>query len=83
VAAKRLLGARGVTYDEVDVSGDSDARQWLREVTRRRTVPQVFVNDRAIGGYEELVALDRSGELRRLLGEGVDEARDVPQGDRT
>lgn len=83
VAAKRLLGARGVPYEEVDVSGDSGARQWLREVTRRPTVPQIFVHDRAIGGYQELAALDRSGELRCLLAEGVDQSSDVPQGDRT
>jgi glutaredoxin 3 len=67
VAAKRLLGARGVAYEEVDVTGNAGARAWLLEATRRRTVPQIFVGDRPIGGYRELAALDRSGELRRLV----------------
>jgi len=66
-AAKRLLGARGVPYEEVDVSGDDAKRAWLLETTRRRTVPQIFIHGRAIGGYEELAALDRSGELKQLL----------------
>ena len=68
VAAKRLLGARGVRYEEVDVTGNAGARAWLLEATRRRTVPQIFVHDRAIGGYEELAALDRSGDLASVLG---------------
>ncbi len=67
MAAKRLLGARGVAYEEVDVTGNASARAWLLETTRRRTVPQIFVGDRPIGGYRELAALDRSGELRKLV----------------
>ena len=41
VAAKRLLAARGVTYDEVDVTGDDAKRTWLAETTGRKTVPQL------------------------------------------
>ena len=57
VAAKRLLEREGFSYEEVDVSGDSEKRAWLVEVTGRRTVPQVFITGDPIGGYTELRAL--------------------------
>ncbi len=63
VAAKSLLGARGIPYEEVDVTGDDATRAWLVETTRRRTVPQIFIRGEAIGGYDELAALDRAGRL--------------------
>jgi glutaredoxin 3 len=66
-AAKRLLGARGVVYEEIDVTRDDAARAWLVEATGQRTVPQIFIGGEAIGGYEELAALDRSGRLRAML----------------
>jgi glutaredoxin 3 len=66
-AAKRLLRARAVAYEEVDVSGDAAMRARLVELTGRKTVPQIFVDGRPIGGYEELVALDRSGHLIATL----------------
>jgi glutaredoxin 3 len=63
IAAKHLLGARGIAYEEVDVTGDAEARAWLAKVTDRKTVPQIFIGSHPIGGYKELVALDRSGQL--------------------
>jgi glutaredoxin 3 len=52
----------------VDVSGDDDARERLIEQSNgRRTVPQIFVGDVHVGGYTDLVALDRDGKLRPLL----------------
>lgn len=68
-AARRLLSARGIQYDAIDVSHDPDTRRWLVGATGQSTVPQIFIDDRSIGGYTELAALDRSGELRRLVGE--------------
>jgi len=68
VAAKRLLAARGIPYEEIDVSRDDAKRAWLVETTGRRTVPQIFIGDESIGGYEELAALDRSGQLATKLG---------------
>jgi glutaredoxin 3 len=67
VAAKRLLSARGVPFQEVDVTGDDAKRAWLVEATGRRTVPQIFIGGEAIGGYDELAALDGSGELAEKL----------------
>jgi glutaredoxin 3 len=68
IAAKRLLKARGVSYEEIDVTGDDAQRAWLVEATGRRTVPQIFIGDEAIGGFDELSALDQAGRLKAMLG---------------
>lgn len=61
VMAARLLSSHGVPFREVDVSGDMERRRWLMRVTGQRTVPQIFVGERSIGGYRELAALLRQG----------------------
>jgi glutaredoxin 3 len=71
VAAKRLLGQRGIAYREVDVSGDDAKRMWLLETTKRRTVPQIFIGDSPIGGFDDLAAMDRSGELAKRMAAGA------------
>ena len=65
--AKSLLERRGIAYDEVDVSNDADKRAWLVSTTKRRTVPQIFIGDTHVGGYDDLAALDRAGRLDALL----------------
>ncbi len=67
IAAKRLLAARNVPYKEIDVSTDPAKRAWLVESTGQRTVPQIFIAEESIGGYDELAALDRAGELAEKL----------------
>ncbi len=68
VRAKMLLQRRGVEFEEIDVSGDPELRTKLVEMSGgRRTVPKIFVNDRIVGGYEELRALDDAGKLDDLL----------------
>ena len=67
VAAKRLLTLRGIPFEEIDVTGNDAKRQWLIEATGRRTVPQIFIGGEPIGGYDDLAALDRSGELSAML----------------
>lgn len=62
-----LLRKKGVAFEHVDASGDQALRQWLAETTGQSTVPQIFIADRPIGGYSELSALDRAGELDRML----------------
>ena len=67
IAAKALLEKKGVTYDEIDVSMDPNLRERMVEESGRRTVPQIFIDGAAIGGYDELNALDRAGELDPML----------------
>jgi glutaredoxin 3 len=69
VRVHRLLESKGITFVEVDVAGDHDKRKWLLETTKRRTVPQVFINGVPVGGWEDLAKLEASGELDRLLAE--------------
>ena len=66
-AAKRLLDQKGVAYTEIDVQRDASKRQEMIERTGRQTVPQVFIGDRHIGGFDELNALERRGELQKAL----------------
>ncbi len=67
VRAKSLLAKRNVPFEEVDVSSDTEKREWLVKATGLRTVPQIFIDDKPIGGSDDLHALDRSGDLERLL----------------
>ena len=67
VVAKNLLKRREIPFEEIDVSRDHEKRQWLKEVTGRRTVPQIFIGEKSIGGCEDLYDLDESGELQKLL----------------
>lgn len=67
VMAKALLAKRSVPYQEIDVTFDDAKRAWLVQATRRRTVPQIFIGETPIGGYDELAKLDRSGRLAELL----------------
>ncbi len=67
VAARRLLSRRGIAFHEIDASQDPSTRAWLVTATGQRTVPQIFIGERSIGGYTELAALDRSGALKVLL----------------
>lgn len=72
VAAKNLLKAKGLAWEEVRVDTDPAQREaMLARSGGRRTVPQIFVNDRLVGGYDDLVAADRSGRLADLLGEAA------------
>ncbi|MEL6722589.1 MAG: glutaredoxin 3 [Pseudomonadota bacterium] len=67
VRAKMLLQNKGVVWEEIRVDQDPAQLQIMLQRSQRRTVPQIFINDQAIGGYDELAALNRSGELDSLL----------------
>ena len=64
--AKRLLRARGIPFDEIDVTNDRDQRARVAAETGHRTVPMIFIDDRFIGGSDELHDLDRAGQLQVL-----------------
>ena len=61
--AKALLDARGIPYDEINLAKDADGRAELVARTGMMTFPQVVIDGESIGGYQELVAADRSGRL--------------------
>ncbi|MDP3293764.1 MAG: glutaredoxin 3 [Nevskia sp.] len=67
--AKRLLGNKGVSYQEIMVDQNDSLRAEMMQRTGRRTVPQIFIGDRHVGGFDDLAALDRAGQLDPLLRE--------------
>ena len=68
VRAKALLGKKGVPVEEIDVLSNDAARQeMLSKSNGMRTVPQIFVGDTHVGGYDQLYALDKAGKLDPLL----------------
>jgi len=66
--AKRLLASKGQTWTEIDIVADPARRDEMIERSGRRTVPQIWIGDRHVGGFDDLAALDRAGELDELLG---------------
>jgi glutaredoxin 3 len=66
-AAKRLLKEKGAQFTEIDVMFEPGRRDEMIERSGRRTVPQIFIDGRHVGGFDDLSELDRSGGLDRLL----------------
>lgn len=66
-AAKRLLAEKGAEYTEIDIIAEPERRAEMMERSGRRTVPQIFIGEFHVGGYDDLKALDDRGELNRLL----------------
>jgi glutaredoxin 3 len=73
-AAKRLLTEKGAEFTEIDVMFDAERKREMIERSGRRTVPQIFVGDRHIGGFDELSSLEDRGELNALLAAAKAEA---------
>jgi len=68
VAAKNLLKSKGLEWSEIRIDTDVGQRDaMLARSGGRRTVPQIFINDQHVGGFDELAAADRSGKLAQLL----------------
>ncbi len=65
--AKRLLDRKGAAYTEIDVDSTPELREDLMQRTQRRTIPQIFIGERHIGGFDDLQALDMKKELDPLL----------------
>lgn len=66
-AAKALLSSKNVDFVEIDVTEDSARRREMERLSSRRTVPQIFIDGKSIGGYDDARRLDDCGELDRLL----------------
>ena len=67
VMAERLLVAKGVTIEKVRVDLEPARRAEMMERTGRRTVPQIYIGETHVGGYDDLAALDQAGKLDELL----------------
>ena len=68
VRAKQLLERKGVAYKEINLSNEpAEVRVELMQRTNHRTVPQIFIKDQFIGGFDQLYALEREGKLDDLL----------------
>jgi glutaredoxin 3 len=69
--AERLLRSKGVDVEKVRVDLEPQRRVEMMEKTGRRTVPQIYVGETHVGGYDDLAALDRAGKLDPLLNAGA------------
>ena len=65
--AKALLRSKSVEFEEIDVTDDPARRGEMERLSGRRTVPQIFIDDHSVGGYDDARRLDATGELDRLL----------------
>ncbi|MFO0552578.1 MAG: glutaredoxin domain-containing protein [Polyangiaceae bacterium] len=65
--ARALLHQKGVKFREIDATNEVALRAWLVKASGQRTLPQVFVNGRSLGGFSDISALDDAGELDPLL----------------
>jgi glutaredoxin 3 len=70
VAAKQLLKSKDISFEDIPVDGDAPLRRKMTELSGQRTVPQIWIGETHVGGYTDLAALERRGELDRLLGRG-------------
>ena len=68
VRAKYLLQNKGVSFDEIRIDTDHAVMQEMMQRSQRNTVPQIFIDDFHVGGYDDLAALEMAGRLNELLG---------------
>lgn len=66
-AAKRLLDSKKVDYTEINVDEDPARREEMMQRTQRQTVPQIFINEQHVGGFDDLSELNQAGRLDELL----------------
>lgn len=66
-AARMLLTKKGVTFEDINVAADPAMLSEMSQRSGSRTVPQIFIGEVPIGGFDELYALDKSGELDKML----------------
>lgn len=67
VMAKRLLDKKGVAYTEINVDASAGLREEMMQKTQRRTVPQIYIGDLHVGGFDDLHALEQKKQLDGLL----------------
>ena len=67
IRARTLLESKGVAYTDIGVDGDPQLRSEMMSLSGRRTVPQIWIDDLHVGGFDDLAALERQGRLDELL----------------
>jgi len=67
VRARRLLKQKGIEFEEIRVDKDAEQMRTMIQRSQRTSVPQIFIDERHIGGYDDMAALDRAGKLDPLL----------------
>ncbi len=67
MAARQLLGGKGVAFEDIAVDGNPELRRKMSEMAGQHTVPQIWIGETHVGGYTDLAALERSGRLDALL----------------
>lgn len=67
MAARMLLKKKGIEFEDISVSRDPELRQKMETLSGRGTVPQIFIDEQPVGGFDELDTLERDGELDRML----------------
>jgi glutaredoxin 3 len=66
--AKLLLRSKNISFEEIDVTDDPEQRAEMERLSRRRTVPQIFIDGKSIGGYDDAQRLENAGKLDEMLG---------------
>ena len=74
VAARKLLQSKNVEFEDIDVGMSSDLRREMTDKSGGTSVPQIFINDVSIGGYDDMAALDEQGKLDQLLNQNAPSA---------
>lgn len=72
VAAKNFLKSKGLSWNEVRIDMDPSQREKMMALTRRSSVPQIFIGQTHVGGYDDMMALHRAGKLEPLLAEAAE-----------
>ena len=67
IRARMMLESKGIEFEDIGVDGDPERRREMMELSGRRTVPQIWVGDTHVGGYDDLAALEYQGALDELL----------------
>ena len=65
--AKSILDSKGIYYKEIDIEDENISRQKLKEITGGYTVPQIIINNKIIGGYNELLKIEQNGKLEKIV----------------
>ena len=70
-SAKKLLAARGISYEEINLAKDPDGRMELAQQTGMMSFPQIVIDGEVLGGFRELAMADKSGRLKRLAADAA------------